>query len=360
MAFFLTQLKTARKPKMALFTQYAEEWKLETSDIERAETLFAQDFGTENTNPTKLLLFLYAKGILAARSSVVRIAEFKELFAAETTDSGKALERLTTIVVQGETSPKRSNMEAESMFDDFVSLHPEWKEKDSSFVVFRDHQKLQRKSHALVERFQKSGLCYMHACVVLQHYLVAMNNDEVVPMLDMAKYLKKYMPSNSLYDHIWNNKGGDSLDFLKRILMEKPGIDGIASRQTDTLSNDDLDDLLKAYGPGLVSGFCVTQDFTGTDWKHLGKYKVETFQGRHAMVLVGCRNVDGKKRYLLQNWWKPKPYVEVDVDYLLSSKATIHFIKEKQFRMGNYPTSNEVLVECESGLDASENFIPDN
>ena len=25
------------------------------------------------------------------------------------------------------------------------------------------------KPHALVERFQRSGLCYMHACVVLQH-----------------------------------------------------------------------------------------------------------------------------------------------------------------------------------------------
>ena len=70
--------------------------------------------------------------------------------------------------------------------------------------------------------------------------------------------------------------------------------------------------------------------------------------------------VDGKKRYLLQNWWKSKPYVEVDVDYLLSSKATFHFIKEKQLEMGDYPTNLEALVECESGIDASENFIPDD
>jgi hypothetical protein len=344
---------------MHLFTPYADEWKLETSDIERAEKLFAQDYGTENTNPTKLLLFLYAKGILPAKSSVVRKAEFQEILAAETTESKKALERLTTIVEKGETTPTRFKMEADSVFDDFVTKHKEWKAEDS-FVVFRDHQNLKGKSHALVERFQKSGLCYMHACVVVQHYLVAMNNDKEVPMLNMAEYLKKFMSGDRLYQHIWNNRGGDSLDFLENILKEKPGVDSIASRQTDTLRNDDLDILLKAYGPGLVSGFCVAKNFTGDDWKHLGKYKVEKFEGRHAMVLVGYRIVDGKKRYLLQNWWKSKPYVEVDVDYLLSSKATIHFIKEKQLEMGDYPTNLEALVECESGIDASENFIPDD
>lgn len=154
--------------------------------------------------------------------------------------------------------------------------------------------------------------------------------------------------------------GGDSLDFLKRILEKKPYYDGIVSRHpTDGLRNDDLDTLLKLYGPGLVSGFAVRKDFMNDDWQHLGENKVEEFEGRHAMVLVGYRLVDGKRRYLLQNWWKTKPYVEVDIEYLLSSDATVHFIKEKQFRMGDYPTRMDELVECESGIDASENFIPD-
>ena len=352
--------------KMQVFTPFAEEWKLEKSDIENAEKLFAEDYNEgegkkrkrRTTSPSKLLLFLYAKGILAEEDSVIRKRRFKLLLAAETDKLKKALERLTTIVEKGETTPTRLKMEADSVFDDFVTKHKEWKAEDS-FVVFRDHQNLKGKSHALVERFQKSGLCYMHACVVVQHYLVAMNNDKEVPMLNMAEYLKKYMPGDRLYQHIWNNKGGDSLDFLENILKEKPGVDGIASRQTDTLCNDDLDALLKSYGPGLVSGFAVAKDFIGTDWQHLGKY-LEKCEGRHAMVLVGYRIADGKKRYLLQNWWKSKPYVEVDVEYLLSSKAAIHFIKEKQMEMGDYPTNLEALVECESGIDASENFIPDN
>lgn len=343
---------------MNFFKPFAEEWKLTEGDIETAAERFALDYGTKNINPTKFLLFLYAKGILAAKSSVIRKVEFQELLAAETTDSKKALVRLTTIVEKGETTPTRLKMEADSVFDDFVTKHKEWKEK-GSFVVFRDHQNLKGKSNALVERFQKSGLCYMHACVVVQHYLVAMNNDEEVPMLNMAEYLKKYMPGDRLYQHIWNNMGGDSLDFLEGILKESPDSENIlhCSNRSDL---DSMDKLIESYGPGLVTGFCVAKDFVGTNWQHLGKYKVEKFEGRHAMVLVGSRIVHGKMRYLLQNWWKSKPYVEVDVDYLLSSKATIHFIKEKQLEMGDYPTNLDALVECESGIDASENFIPDD
>ncbi|KAI8899569.1 hypothetical protein BC833DRAFT_656925 [Globomyces pollinis-pini] len=331
---------------MHLFTPYTDEWKLEESDIKTVAELFAQDYGTENTNPTKLLLFLYAKGILAAKSSVVRKAEFQEILAAETTEAKKALERLTTIVEKGETTPTRFKMEADSVFDDFVTKHKEWKAEDS-FVVFRDRQNLKGKSHALVERLQK-------------HYLVAMDNDKKVPMLNMAEYLKKYMPGDRLYQHIWNNRGGDSLDFLENILKERPDSENIVTLSNKVLADTEMDKLVKSYGPGLVSGFCVAKDFVGTDWQHLGKYKVEKFEGRHAMVLVGYRIVDGKKRYLLQNWWKSKPYVEVDVDYLLSSRATIHFIKEKQLEMGDYPSNLEALVECESGIDASENFIPDD
>jgi hypothetical protein len=199
----------------------------------------------------------------------------------------------------------------------------------------------------------------MHACVVVQHYLVAMNNEKEIPMLNMAEYLKKYMQGNSLYQHIWDNKGGDSLTFVKNILKEKPKSRNIL--HCSSLNDlDSMNEYLYLYGPGLVSGFCVSEAFIGTDWQHLGDYEVEKLEGRHAMVLVGYRIVDGKKRYLLQNWWKSKPYVEVDVDFLLSSEATIHFITEKQMEMGDYPSNLEALVECESGIDASENFIPEN
>jgi hypothetical protein len=190
--------------------------------------------------------------------------------------------------------------------------------------------------------------------------LVAMNNQDKVPTLNMAEYLKMYMPGDKLYEHIWNKKGGDSLDFFENILKKIPDPANMVSLANETLVNSDMDALLKSYGPVLVSGFAVAEHFASPEWQHVEKYSVNTFKGRYAMVLVGSRVVDGTKRYLLQNWWKSKPYLEVDVAYLLSSKATIHFIKEPQLQMGDYPTNLETLVECESGIDASENFIPDS
>jgi hypothetical protein len=344
-----------------LFTPYAKEWKLEANDVEAAAQRFTRDPGTKRkrNGPSKLLLFLYAKRILAEEDSIIRKRKFELLLASETVELQHAFERLKTIVEKGETTPTRLEMEADSVFGDFVIAHPEWNE-NNSFVVFRDHHDLQGKPHALVERFQQSGLCYMHACVVMQHYLVAMNNQDQVPMLNIAEYLKMYMPGDKLYEHIWNNKGGDSLDFLENILKEIPDPANMVSLAKEALVNSDMDALLKSYGPGLVSGFAVAEHFTSPEWQHIGKYSVNKFKGRHAMVLVGSRVVDGMKRYLLQNWWKSKPYLEVDVAYLLSSKATIHFVKEPQMQMGDYPTNLETLVECESGIDASENFIPDS
>ena len=102
-------------------------------------------------------------------------------------------------------------------------------------------------------------------------------------------------------------------------------------------------------------------EFLNTNWQHLGPrvYKPDDFVGRHAMVLVGSRLVGGKERYLLQNWWKTKPYIEVDADYLKNVDSTIHFLTVPQMEMGDYPTTFESLVECDGGIDASENFMPE-
>jgi hypothetical protein len=197
----------------------------------------------------------------------------------------------------------------------------------------------------------------MHAGVVLKHYLVAMNNDTAVPMLDMAEYLKKYATSTSLFKYVWNNEGGDSLAFFRSILKKKPNRKNIIlCFSWDDL--DSMDNLLQSFGPALVSGFGVTKRFTSKHRQHLGKYEVEAFEGKHAMVLVGYRRTrNGEKRYLLQNWWKTKPYVEVDANYLQSSQAYVYFIKEPHMEMGDYPTNLQSMVECD--LDACERFIPE-
>jgi hypothetical protein len=178
-------------------------------------------------------------------------------------------------------------------------------------------------------------------------------------MLNMAEYLKKFMPGESLFEHIWNNKGGDSLAFLESILQQKPHPKDFKTVALENLLFVDMSEHLRNFGPGLVSGFSVAERFTSDDWQHLGEYEVDKFKGRHAMVLVGYRVVSGKTHYLLQNWWKSKPYVEVDSEYLLCSEASVHFVTKRQEQMGDYPTSLEELVECDVGMDASENFMPE-
>jgi hypothetical protein len=238
-------------------------------------------------------------------------------------------------------------------FESFVKQHPEWN-SPNSFVVFRDHPSLAHKKHSYVERFQSSGLCYMHAPVVLQHYLVTMNSDEHIPMLDMAAFMRRNMDSKALERHIWDDEGGDSLVFLLNILETK--------RKTliSTVSADfnNIPEHFLKYGPALIQGFQVYRDFHSSNWQHLGNSSSDQeFIGRHAMILVGYRYSNNRIRYLLQNWWKMKPFVEVDQSYLELSSAIIHFVKSPQSKMGEFSSNFYDHVECEL-LDSPEHFAP--
>jgi hypothetical protein len=52
-----------------------------------------------------------------------------------------------------------------------------------------------------------------------------------------------------------------------------------------------------------------------------------------ACGVVGHRKEVNDDRYLLQNWWNSKPFVEVDAQYLESCGAVIHFVKTPQHAM---------------------------
>jgi hypothetical protein len=172
----------------------------------------------------------------------------------------------------------------------------------------------------------------MHAPVVMQHYLVAMNTRDQTPMLDMAKYVRQHISSDDLYSLIWENKGSSSVEFLEGILADRPTPTEIKAVAGDSFLSVDLAKCLFDYGPGLVSFFEVRPEFDQADrWSHTGSSSGQS-RGRHAMLLVGHRKHNGKSRFLLQNWWKNKPYVEVDLSYLISSGCSIAFVKRPQNR----------------------------
>jgi len=336
-----------------------DDWNLDDERIEAALKLLAQD-GVADAIAADTRLFLYAKGVLSNKDSLVRTREFDNLLkpdAAQVPDEEKkklraGLERLERIVVKGEHgSPLKPT---DNAFVNFCKQHiVEWSDASKSYVVFRDDAKLAGKD-AYVERVQKSGLCYMHAPIVLQHYLVRMNSATPVMMLDMARYLRQHMDSKALYSHIWSDLGGDSAEFLRQILVQQPepvvtGVETTATR---------LAERLKECGPLLVAGVRIDDVFDDKTTMRFRGVRAGKSKGRHAMVLVGHRKEGDLDLFLLQNWWRKKPFVEVTSEYLVSCQANVYVVVTPQFAMGQYPAGNCACIEAEN-LDAAETFAPE-
>ena len=202
-------------------------------------------------------------------------------------------------------------------------------------MVFRDHPKLKDKDHAYTERVQLSGLCYMHAPVVLQHYLVAMQNEVRMPSLDMALYMRRYPSADELENHIWDNIGGSSSGFAESILLK--GTEFLYfGPDKDFLPDGAIESSLELYGPALVAYFRVDEDFCDKDMlRHIGPRDKKQVLGKHAMLLVGHRQESDKKLLLLQNWWRSKQFIEVDAEYLESTRTILYFVKTPQHAIPN-------------------------
>jgi hypothetical protein len=73
------------------FKSYKKDWGLDGDALEKAIDLYKEDYGEDDgSSASDLLLFLYAKGILAQKKSAWRRDEFEELLAGETDKSSKA------------------------------------------------------------------------------------------------------------------------------------------------------------------------------------------------------------------------------------------------------------------------------
>ena len=177
----------------------------------------------------------------------------------------------------------------------------------------------------------------MHAPVVLQAYLVAMQTT-ASKMLDLADYIRKYRTAQELEDHIFRDEGGSSQAFLAEILANPSGLEEFACR---SMVNEDVGQAitnciiknLKKFGPALVSGFMVTENFLEAKiHQHLGQGNSGNSKevGLHAMVLVGHRTESGQDRFLLQNWWSDKSFIEVDAEYLAGQRASLVFVQSDQ------------------------------
>jgi hypothetical protein len=157
------------KELSAALHKHSDDWNQQEHQIKKAMNLIKTDSAKSKLLRDTRRLFLYSKGILANEKSFIRKDKFNDLLESPKFEAERA--RLNRILQSEETSIDFTNSE-DTLFAKFVKNNPEWL-PNSSFVVFRDHPLLAKKPHAYVERIQLSGLCYMHAPVVLQHYLVS-------------------------------------------------------------------------------------------------------------------------------------------------------------------------------------------
>ncbi|CAE7945034.1 unnamed protein product, partial [Symbiodinium sp. KB8] len=311
----------------------AEDWHLSKQAIEAAAQSMLSDgqsLPTELDERGIMLLFLYAKGILKQKASAVRRAEFAALLLPDDIYE-ESKQRLRRLVLEGESS--QSVLDNSNSFTRFLDLLPSW-QGNSSYVAFRDDGRIRC---GLLERVQLSGLCYMHAPVVLQAYLVAMHGTQTgtSKMLDLADYIRKYRTAQELEDHIFRDEGGSSRVFLAQILANASGLEEFActsmvNKKVGQANIDVIISNLKEFGPALVSGFMVTENFLDAKiHQHLGQDNSKEV-GLHAMVLVGHRTESGQDRFLLQNWWSDKSFIEVDPEYLAGQRALLVFVQSDQ------------------------------
>jgi hypothetical protein len=146
--------------------------------MQNAENLLKTDFPSLAPKFHFPFLFLYSKKVYAKNSALRKLMfsflNNPQLAGPEQKKYQNAWERLERLVTDcgGDSG---TNVISEFAGDSYESalekLNPAWDSPEHSFIFFRDY--FQNDPDVLVQRFQKSGLCYMHAPVVLQHYVVA-------------------------------------------------------------------------------------------------------------------------------------------------------------------------------------------
>lgn len=205
----------------------------------------------------------------------------------------------------------------------------------------------------LVIRWQRAGICCLHACVVLQHYLQCLRcGNHNHAMLDISEFLRERLSRDLQKKFIVDgNTGFGSVEFFKLITGVKDNklmsinipMKSVFEEDFHTEVDRVLQRFQKVKEPALVSCFPVELAFSSPDiLVHDGEIDIQNFydfatsRGKkpntrilHSMLLIGARKDEstGKVWFLLQNWWKEKLFCAISAEYFAScTGATISFV----------------------------------
>jgi hypothetical protein len=296
-----------------------------------------------------MLAFLYEKDVVQIPAGSTRAENRKIWYSAimhpETSCNAslfeKAHKKLRRIIATADVYVSTHVPADVLSWDEAMIAMPQWTDPGSSYVFHRDDRDIfaENRGQVLLQRATEKGPSYMHAPVVLQHYLISKySKSKIDPViLDMAKYIRDTYTARQLKRHIVNDEGIPS-HFLMTMLLQRNS----ASKIVDIDKIDAA--LLKQHGPVLLSEFPLCDDFGSDDGRlvhdlgdcdasagnavspNLGspasvRCANEGEPGRrcilnHAMLVIGARGEGAARRFLVQNWWRRHQFVEMSLGYI--------------------------------------------
>ena len=258
----------------------------------------------------------------------------------------KGIEKLERILEGDIIDDSRKN-HFDVFFKRFSHSFPQWRDDEYSDVLnlFWTQFNTEQLDHVLIIRKQNSGICILHAVIVLEHYLTAIYTEgKVVSTINLGKYENHTLFGDRLERFLLSNDGGNSLETLRTICRL-----GDNDLQTLTIPNKvDLDAynticelILKrvAKMPALVSSFKASHILNEKAEVSFVDVPSETVAElpRHAMVLLGARRThSGDYYFLLQNWWESQYFMEMSGEYLCHCQTKITFVTKPFARSDDY------------------------
>lgn len=286
--------------------------------------LFEPDLGPDgkelkNYLKEKGLTELDARHIELAKSHVraVRLYENKEAFTSNES---------TTFHIEFQTFLDKCPEwgQANGTTDDGSEMHKFWEgifSNEPKFLILRNQP--------------MSASCYMLSSVVAHHYLYSIQTNVCQPTVNVAMAIHEgYIGAPTIKSYFNSQTGGDAAAFFETLLGRKTCNTEFASiSPADSPYHvgdcERIFDLLKVRGPGLVTDFRTEEAFLKDGVSFSGSPDASTMPGMmHAMVLIGAfkSTVDNTYKYLLQNTWSGRYFIEVDSVYLSAVKAQILFV----------------------------------
>ena len=302
-----------------------------------------------------MLAFLYEKDIVhideGSAEIHLRKARYSEIMHPETSNNvmffEKAHKKLTRITATTDDYVSTQVPADVLSWDDAMRAMPQWDDPTSSYVFHRDDPDIlpENRGQVLIQRVTEKAPSYMHAPVVLQHYLISKHSKSKVDpvILDMAKYIREIFTTKQLTRHFLYDEGMPSRSFM-RSLLQRYSVATIVNFQDITA------DFLKQHGPALLSGFPLCDGFGSDDGRLVydlgdcdasadhplhpipapahcaagagGGPGSDAHQDpctvNHAMLIVGVRGEGAARRFLVQNWWRRLQFLELSLGYLES------------------------------------------